>query len=436
MAPTSNPTHAQAAKLLEAAAALMKSGEEHTSLSLFGWQLSYKKRSCGVRGDLLAESPDGERLNSVPGLKWRLESQASVDEEAPRSAKRRKESAPSPCSVSAEDAEGLEAELEVTKQELADAHPEPADLVGADVCVLAAARPSARLQGRRSVGWRATVSGCKGRKAELQVEVFGLWVKLADTTRLAPIQQPETEEGSAEEEEEGECEAEAEAEGGEAGGAAGTARGRRGRSVATKPATESPKSSKKPGAAEKPRPKPGAAERLRLRQLAATDEPSVDGPSKARSDSAPSKVRSNSAPSKLTSTEAAGDGEAPPSMRCESGHVLGSRRLCGERGEPTTCDACRSKVRRGDVVLSCDACDFDKCEACAGGAGGGGLTEAAEGAEGGRIGGGGVEAEAEGPHEGFSVETLKLVHLLREAAARQPPGSAVLLWEEDGSRTI
>ena len=38
-------SEAESAQLLEAAATLMKGGEDQASLSLFGWQLSYRKRS-------------------------------------------------------------------------------------------------------------------------------------------------------------------------------------------------------------------------------------------------------------------------------------------------------------------------------------------------------------------------------------------------------
>ena len=38
-------SEAEGAQLLEAAATLMKGGEEQASLSLFGWQLSYRKRA-------------------------------------------------------------------------------------------------------------------------------------------------------------------------------------------------------------------------------------------------------------------------------------------------------------------------------------------------------------------------------------------------------
>eukprot|EP00964_Phaeocystis_antarctica_P022701 scaffold12633_cov47-Phaeocystis_antarctica.AAC.2 len=46
--PTKTPqpcSAAEGAQLLEAAATLMKGGEEQASLALFGWQLSYRKRS-------------------------------------------------------------------------------------------------------------------------------------------------------------------------------------------------------------------------------------------------------------------------------------------------------------------------------------------------------------------------------------------------------
>ena len=38
-------SEAESAQLLEAAATLMKGGEDQASLALFGWQLSYRKRA-------------------------------------------------------------------------------------------------------------------------------------------------------------------------------------------------------------------------------------------------------------------------------------------------------------------------------------------------------------------------------------------------------
>ena len=146
----------------------------------------------GVRGDLVAEAPDGEKVNSMPGLKRKIESHAALaassslaasasptggDADGARPAKRRKESAaPSPAAAAAAAsapaagvaaAEGggaaWAARVEVTKQELSEAHPAAARLVGSDVCVLAAARPKTKVQSRRSVGWRASMSTPEAR---------------------------------------------------------------------------------------------------------------------------------------------------------------------------------------------------------------------------------------------------------------------------------
>eukprot|EP00964_Phaeocystis_antarctica_P022702 scaffold12633_cov47-Phaeocystis_antarctica.AAC.3 len=119
----------------------------------------------------------------MPGLKRKLESHAALassalassasptadEADGARPAKRRKESAaPSPAAAAAAAsaaaaaaAEGggaaWAARVEVTKQELSEAHPAAARLVGSDVCLLAVARPKTKVQSRRSVGWRATM---------------------------------------------------------------------------------------------------------------------------------------------------------------------------------------------------------------------------------------------------------------------------------------
>ena len=130
----------------------------------------------------------------MPGLKRKLETHATLassalasssassptagDAEGARPAKRRRESAaPSPAAAAAgaaasaagaAAAEGggaaWAARVEVTKQELSEAHPAAARLVGSDVCVLAAAWPKVtKVQSRRSVGWRATLSTPEAR---------------------------------------------------------------------------------------------------------------------------------------------------------------------------------------------------------------------------------------------------------------------------------
>lgn len=80
------------------------------------------------------------------------------------------------------------AELEVITAELAASHPEYAQLVGADVCVMAAAFPEFELQRRNAIGWRGQVSAIRGRAGvRAQVEVFGVWWRLADAAHIRPI---------------------------------------------------------------------------------------------------------------------------------------------------------------------------------------------------------------------------------------------------------
>ena len=51
----------------------------------------------------------------------------------------------------------MEEEVEVEFDEIAEAHPMWAEIVGADVCVLPAAFPQAPPPGEGMVGWRAEV---------------------------------------------------------------------------------------------------------------------------------------------------------------------------------------------------------------------------------------------------------------------------------------
>jgi len=85
----------------------------------------------------------------------------------------------------------------VGEDELAGAeYPPYSELVGSDVCVLAAAYPDAAEHlGADRVGWRGAVSAKRGGGLQkAQVSVFGSWFVLSDTTRVQPILQ-EDEEG-------------------------------------------------------------------------------------------------------------------------------------------------------------------------------------------------------------------------------------------------
>ena len=80
-------------------------------------------------------------------------------------------------------------EIEVASTELVKDHPRPFELVGADVCVMAAAYPTDRLTHSGAVGWRAMITHTRGGASKLQVRVFGSWFRLADATFLKPIKQ-------------------------------------------------------------------------------------------------------------------------------------------------------------------------------------------------------------------------------------------------------
>ena len=95
-----------------------------------------------------------------------------------------------------------------TKEELTEAHPSYADIVGCDVCVLPLAFPGDTLQAVGSVGWRGQVVGKRGQQSVLQVKVFGQWFHLNDSSKMCPIEQPVEEEGEDGGEEEGEEEEE------------------------------------------------------------------------------------------------------------------------------------------------------------------------------------------------------------------------------------
>ena len=86
----------------------------------------------------------------------------------------------------------MEEEVEVEFDEIAEAHPMWAEIVGADVCVLPAAFPQAPPPGEGMVGWRAEVQAKRGSaaKANEQVRLFGAWFKLGDTNRILPVEQP------------------------------------------------------------------------------------------------------------------------------------------------------------------------------------------------------------------------------------------------------
>lgn len=80
-------------------------------------------------------------------------------------------------------------ELEVASTELVQDHPQPFELLGADVCVMVAAYPADTLTHSGAVGWRALITHTRGRASKLQVRVFGSWFSLADENFLKPIKQ-------------------------------------------------------------------------------------------------------------------------------------------------------------------------------------------------------------------------------------------------------
>jgi len=80
-------------------------------------------------------------------------------------------------------------EVEVAPTELVKDHPRPFELVGADVCVMAAAYPTDTLTHSGAVGWRAMITHTRGGASKLQVRVLGSWFRLADATFLKPIKQ-------------------------------------------------------------------------------------------------------------------------------------------------------------------------------------------------------------------------------------------------------
>ena len=82
------------------------------------------------------------------------------------------------------------AEAEVTAHDLVKYHPRSTDLVGADVCIMAAAYPKYTLTCSGAVGWRGTITHTRGRGSDnCRVRVLGSWFPLADKTLLRPIKQ-------------------------------------------------------------------------------------------------------------------------------------------------------------------------------------------------------------------------------------------------------
>ena len=82
------------------------------------------------------------------------------------------------------------AEAEVTAHDLVKYHPRSTDLVGADVCIMAAAYPKYTLTCSGAVGWRGTITHTRGRGSDnCRVRVLGSWFRLADKTLLRPIKQ-------------------------------------------------------------------------------------------------------------------------------------------------------------------------------------------------------------------------------------------------------
>ena len=122
-----------------------------------------------------------------------VEMEAGEDEPASAEPEAEREAEPE-VEFSAEDW----AELEVGEDMCAEAHPafsEPIDLVGSDVCVLAAAFAGCsgvgfQLMRPQTVGWRAEVRAARGGgKKAVEVEVFGSWLKLRDQRQIRPIVQ-------------------------------------------------------------------------------------------------------------------------------------------------------------------------------------------------------------------------------------------------------
>ena len=88
-----------------------------------------------------------------------------------------------------DDSTGYWAGVEVVADELAQDHPSSSELVGSDVCVMAAAYPTDALSRRRAIGWRGLVTHTRGGASDPQVRVFGFWFRLADETFLKPVKQ-------------------------------------------------------------------------------------------------------------------------------------------------------------------------------------------------------------------------------------------------------
>ena len=80
-------------------------------------------------------------------------------------------------------------EIEVTADDLIQDHPPPSELVGTDVCVMAAAYPTHAFSRSGAVGWRGLVTHSRGGA----VRVFGSWFRLADETFIKPIKEAEEE---------------------------------------------------------------------------------------------------------------------------------------------------------------------------------------------------------------------------------------------------
>ena len=84
------------------------------------------------------------------------------------------------------------AKVEVTAKDFVKDHPRSFELVGADVCVMAAAYPTDTLTCSGAVGWRGTVTHTRGSSSGSdgwRVRVLGSWFRLADKTLLRPIKQ-------------------------------------------------------------------------------------------------------------------------------------------------------------------------------------------------------------------------------------------------------
>ena len=132
-----------------------------------GWTVESRIYGTTARMRRIYHAPDGRRF-------WSKKSaEASEQEVAEQEAK-------------VEDTEEPAwDEVEAITADLTDEHPSYGELVGSDVCVLAAAFEGETLTREGAIGWRGQVTA----KHSGKVQVFGSWFKLHDTSFILPIQQ-------------------------------------------------------------------------------------------------------------------------------------------------------------------------------------------------------------------------------------------------------